>query len=192
MIGAESPAAEGVAATTEPAVPPAGTAFYSGRTVDLRNDGWGTAKVCSVYADSSTFCFDDEKQADHHSARYAPLARARAAGAAVGRAAQCEGEWLKLYDGPGLTGKVLRFRDISVTQNLSDWGFANRAESFNNFLACNATGYMDPNGGGPQYKYMEGWVNPDCVSYPAVGGCSGEFTGSWKNAMSPFRIHNTQ
>lgn len=178
--GLSSPAAGAQAQADQTSELEQGEAFYGGTTIDL-DDGWQDASVCSVYADGTTFCFDDVTQADAHAAQYYDFALESAEAASASLAlAGCPGNgsqhWLHLGD--AADGRVLRFQDISVTQNLSNWSFANKTDRYWNQLNCNASGYDLANGGGDRFQYMV-----------ANSGGTHDLPSNWKNRFDSIRIH---
>lgn len=168
-----------------------GKAMYNGEVIDLKQDGWDRVQGCTVYEDRKAACFDSVEEADRHAEGYVADPSRIPEGSSFSKSARAPkapchdaDRWLYLFSEFGSDvnyGDWVRFRDKSVTQNLSPWGFNNRNQSFSNSMACNASGYSEANGGGAAYQYMWG------VSKPYYN--SGNFTGAWNKAMSSIRIH---
>jgi hypothetical protein len=104
--------------------------------------------ACAVLDPDTVWCFDTEAEME---AATASLGGARAARDGADADAYCNGQsglWLYLYEGLNMTGRVVKFRDVSVWFNLSAYGFDNITSSWRNETYCKANLAEFASGGG--------------------------------------------
>ena len=116
---------------------------YQGCTIDLAND-WEGATACVVLSPSDVQCFDSEREM--RGAIGEPEQPDKPTYAA---AAACSG-LVTLYDDEVFAGASLSFGTMSGWQNLTNYGFNDRMESWRNNRNCAAIIARDINGGGGQ------------------------------------------
>lgn len=129
-------------------------------TADASDAGgfqWGSAKACAVLSPTDVRCYPTE--AAMEAATSGPRADdggssggdATVMTASTTSAAYCAGRsdlWVYLYEHVGFVGRVIKFRDAGIWQNLTTWDFNDKASSWRNDTYCGTWLAEHTNGGG--------------------------------------------
>lgn len=133
-----------------------------------------TGQACAVLSLTETVCFDSE--AEMEAATATETASTDTVSALSG--GYCAGRsdlWLYLYEHSNYGGRVLKFRDGDVWQNLTSWDFNDQMSSYKNNTLCTVYIAEHINGGGS-------WLIVGALSSSSWVG------SSWDNRASSFWI----
>ena len=104
-------------------------ADFEGEPLNLA-EGWGEAQACLIWQQAGIAeCFRSEAEMDLRIDALDAAAPASSPGGIVAAASTCS-SYLRLYDGTGYGSPVLYLRDRGLWQNLSSYGFDQRASSY--------------------------------------------------------------
>lgn len=124
---------------------------------------WGDAAACAVDgARDEVRCYASEAEMDAAEAEIPPAIVA-GDGDVMAAALRCDG-WIKLYDSTYFGGRTLYFRDMHWWQQLSTYGFENRAESLRT-SDCQVTVATRDYGQGTLRTYRGGYRSFHDLSY---------------------------
>lgn len=130
-----------------------------------------TGQACAVLSLTETRCFDSE--AEMEAATATPESDSLTA-----LSTYCAGRsdlWLYLYEHSNYGGRVLKFRDANVWQNLTWWDFNDQMSSYKNTTLCTVYIAEHIDGGGS-------WLSVGALT-------SSSYVGSWwDNRASSFYI----
>lgn len=136
-----------------------------------------TGQACAVLSLTETRCYDSEAEME---AATALLALEPSSGDSLSSTSvtYCAGRsdlWLYLYEFSNFGGRVLKFRDADIWQDLTAWGFNDQMTSYRNTTLC--TVYIAEHiGGGGSWLVVNALTNSTYV-------------GSWwDNRASSFYI----
>src|SRR5690242_1215118 len=97
-------------------------ALYNGRIIDL-SAGWQGAQVCAAYNKSNVRCYDSPAAFDAANGLRASVKARRSP-------YDCPSGWFCLWEHINFAGRKLQFRSQGYCQNLTDWGFNDKASSY--------------------------------------------------------------
>lgn len=139
-----------------------------------------TGQACAVMSPTETRCFDSE--AEMELATATDVLGADSAGstdsAATMSVSYCAGRsdlWLYLYEHSNFGGRVLKFRDADVWQDLTAWGFNDQMSSYKNNTLCTVYFAEHTGGGGA-------WLTVGALSSSTYVGAT------WNDRVSSFYI----
>lgn len=100
-----------------------------------------TGQACAVMSLTETLCFDSEAEMELATATAVLGANSTDStnSAATAFAGYCAGRsdlWLYLYEHSNYGGRVLKFRDADLWQNLTWWDFNDKMSSYRNTTLC--------------------------------------------------------
>jgi hypothetical protein len=124
-------------------------AVYGQKRINLKRDGWGTAKSCVVYSKTSVRCFKTHGEADKalgYSRATDPLLHGKHK-ARIAAVPACANDWLCLYADINGGGRRLIFND-HYWQNLNEYGFNDQASSWRNNQGSGHRGWLARDEGG--------------------------------------------
>lgn len=135
-----------------------------------------TGQACAVLSLSETRCYDSEAEMEIATAALA--LEPTSAQMSTMSSGYCAGRtdlWLYLYEHSNYGGRVLKFRDADVWQNLTSWDFNDQMSSYKNNTLCTVYFAENTGGGGA-------WL--------AVGALtSSTYVGAtWNDRVSSFYI----
>ena len=121
-------------------------ASYRDRTIRL-DGSWDGAGACSVTSEAGVRCFESAEEmaaATGSRAGSRPQARestvsAESEATVSAASVDCNGipyYWFYLYEHPNFGGRIIQFNDVNFWQNLSHYGFDNRASAYWNDTDC--------------------------------------------------------
>lgn len=101
---------------------------------------WGNAKACAVFSVDDVRCYPSEaameattaKESSSPSSSDSVSTMSTASGYCAGRSDL----WLYLYEHSNFGGRVLKFRDTNIWQNLTVWDFNDKTSAWRNDTYC--------------------------------------------------------
>lgn len=114
---------------------------------------WGNAKACAVLSPSEVKCFGSEAAMEAATSESGVISTSDFDSVSTMSTASvyCANRsdlWLYLYEHANFGGRVLKFRDSNIWQNLTVWDFNDKTSSWRNDTYCTVYLAEHINGGG--------------------------------------------
>lgn len=152
---------------------------FEGKLINLA-ESWGEAQACAVWdqADASQ-CFRTIAELDQHVSAVTRAQQKLIGTSDIRTMAACSTP-LQLYEDSGFGGRVLRFYDRGIWQNLTNYGFNDETSSYRTG-ACSANLAENTNGGGFYY--------PGSTSANVSSSCMCAGSTGWNDRVSSIRVN---